>query len=357
MSRNALISRLLRFTAALGAVTWVPLAAWAAEAPPSRVITPQSPKPDSARVFAVRDAFATDAFRPDPRRVRGLVLQGILGWTGKTNEAAAWLSLFSTNDMVGIKVFSSPGPNSGTRVAVAGAVAEGLLAAGIPPRNIVIWDKHTIDLRLAGFFALADTLGVRVESSAAAGYDSGVFYEHTILGSLVWGDLEFGQKKEGAGRRSYVSKLLTRQLTKNISIAPMLNHNEAGVSGHLYSMVFGSIDNSARFEGRGDRMSVALPELYNLPAIADKVALCITDGLICQYEGSERALLHYSAALNELRFSNDPVALDVLSIDQLARLRLENDGFSWRPPWQIYRNATLLELGTSDPSLIRMAAP
>ena len=41
---------------------------------------------------------------------------------------------------------------SGTRPAVVAAVIQGLLAAGLPPTNIVIWDKHTYDLRDAGYY-------------------------------------------------------------------------------------------------------------------------------------------------------------------------------------------------------------
>lgn len=331
-------------------------AAWSADIA-GRTLSASSPRTDYARVVTVRDAFATDAFRPDLPRVRGLVMQGILTWTGKTNEAAAWLSLVSTNDIVGIKVHSSPGPNSGTRVALASAVAQGLIAAGIAPTNIVVWDKHAIDLRLGGFYELAETLGICVESSANAGYDPDVFYDSALLGTLVWGDHEFGRKRDDLGRRSYVSKLLTKRLTKVISIPPLLNHNLAGVSGSLYSLVFGSVDNSARFESSTQRMNVPVPEIYNLPAIADKVVLCIVDALICQYEGGERGLLHYSAALNELRFSNDPVALDVLSIQQIARLRTENSAPRLREPWDIYRNASLLELGTSDWGKIRVETP
>lgn len=333
-----------------------PLTGWSADAL-GRVMTTTSPRVDYARVVTVKDAFATEAFRPDLPRVRGLVMQGIMTWTGKTNEEAAWLSIVSTNDVVGIKVHSSPGPNSGTRVAVASAVAQGLIAAGIPATNIVVWDKHAIDLRLGGFYALANTLGIRVESSAVAGYDSDAHYESALLGTLVWGDFEFGTKKDDQGRRSFVSKLVTQRVTKIISIPPLLNHNMAGVSGNLYSMVFGSIDNSARFEASTQRMNIPVPEIYNLPAIADKVVLCIVDALICQYEGGERGLLHYSAALNELRFSNDPVALDVLSIQQIGRLRTENHAPLLRQPWDIYRNASLLELGTSDLAKIRVETP
>ena len=74
----------------------------------------------------------------------------------------------------------------------------------------------------------------------------------------------------------------------------------------------------------------------------------VTDALICQYEGGERGLLHYSATLNELRFSRDPVALDVLSVEELERQRKKADAPTVKPNVDLYRNAGLLELGVDD---------
>jgi hypothetical protein len=70
--------------------------------------------------------------------------------------------------------------------------------------------------------------------------------------------------------------------------------------------------------------------------------------LICQYEGGERGLLHYSATLNQLRFSRDPVALDVLSIQELERQRQAAHAPPVKPSLKVYSNAALLQLGTDD---------
>jgi uncharacterized protein (DUF362 family) len=277
-----------------------------------------------------------------------MVDRGITTLTGKSKVADAWLSLLSTNDTVGIKVFSEPGPNSGTRPAVVAAVIEELREAGLPPDHITIWDKHQTDLRLAGYFDLAKQLGVRVGGSAESGYDEKVFYDTPLLGNLVWGDFEFGKKGEGIGRKSFVSKLVSSDMTKIINITPLMNHNEAGVFGNLFSLATGSVDNFARFESDPDRMARAVPEIYALPALSDRVVLNITDALICQYEGEERSLLHYSAILNQLRFSRDPVALDVLSLQELGHQReLANAPVVKNDP-DLYNNAALLELGVSD---------
>ena len=61
-----------------------------------------------------------------------------------------------------------------------------------------------------------------------------------------------------------MSKLVTRTMTKIISIAPLLNHNQAGVCGHLYGLSLGSVDNTHRFEGSAERLATAVPEIYSL---------------------------------------------------------------------------------------------
>jgi len=281
-----------------------------------------------------------------------MVERGIVALTGKASPSDAWLSLVSTQDTVGIKVFSEPGPNSGTRPAVVGAVIGQLIAAGVPPRQIVIWDKHQTDLRLAGYFDLAKRFGVRVAGSAEAGYDEKVFYESALLGTLVWGDLEFGKKSDGTGRKSFVSKLVTTGMTKIINITPLMNHNEAGVFGNLYSLATDSVDNVGRFEGDHARLAAAVPEIYALPALSDHVVLNVTDALICQYEGEERSLLHYSAILNQLRFSRDPLALDVLSLQELDHQRELAKAPAVKSDPDLYNNAALLELGVNDPKKI-----
>ncbi len=301
-----------------------------------------------ARVVTVCDPGAMDAFRARPEIVRLMVDRGITKLARRSSVAEAWRAFVTTQDVVGIKVYSTPGPNSGTRPAVVAAIVEGLLSAGLPPRNILVWDRQAGDLRLAGFYDLADRYSIQVAGSAQAGYDEKNFYDTPLIGTLVYGDYEFGKQGAGLGRKSYVSKLVSRQMTKIINVAPLLNHNQAGVSGLLYSLASGSIDNMARFESDADRLSRAIPEIYALPALSDHVALSITDALLCQYEGGERGLLHYSVVLNELRFSRDPVALDTLALQDLERQRQTANVPTLKANADLYNNAAILELGVSD---------
>ncbi|MBI3876255.1 MAG: DUF362 domain-containing protein [Verrucomicrobia bacterium] len=307
-----------------------------------------------ARIVIAEDSKATEAFTPRIEVVRKMVSRGIAQLTLKRDAAAAWRSLVATNDVVGIKVYSAPGATSGTRPEVVAAVVEGLLASGIKPTNVIVWDKHLSDLAPAGFTAFAQRYGIRVAGAADAGWDEKVSYDRALIGQLVFGDLEFGQKGEGVGRKSFVSRLVTKQITKIINITPLLNHNLLGVCGNLQSLAFGSVDNTIRFEHNLGHLFEAVPELYNLPELGDRVVLNITDALICQHEGEQTTLLHYSTVLNQLRFSTDPVALDVTSIEELQRQRKRAGVLQPKVSLEMFRNATELQLGESEPRNIRV---
>lgn len=310
--------------------------------------------PERARVVAVEDPHATIAFEPQPPIILEMVNRGIEKLTGKSSVQSAWRSIVTSNDIVGLKVYSGPGPNSGTRPAVVEAVVQGLLEAGIPATHIIVWDRKLVDVR-ADFSGLANRYNIRLAGSAEAGYDEKVFYDNETPGTLSAGDLEFDRNGSATGRKSYVSKLLTGSITKIINIAPLLNHNLAGVCGNLYGLAMGSVDNTERFRFSAERLSRAVPEIYAMTNLSDHVVLCMTDALIGQYQGEQMSLLHYSTELNQIWFSKDPVALDVLSVQELDR---ERDAAKIAPAFdnpQLYQNAAVyLQLGVADIQKIRL---
>ena len=306
-----------------------------------------------ARVVIVHQPSATATSVPQREPLLSMVEQGLTNLLQRSSPEEAWMSLITTQDVVGLKVIAAPGPTAGTRPAVVEAVIRSLLGAGMPPDHIVVWDRHGFDLRLAGYFELAERYGIRVAGSADVGYDPQAAYEKPLLGRLTWGDLEFGQQAEGTGRRSHLSKLITQELTKVICITPLLNHNMVGVSGQLFGLTFGAIDNTLRFENNAERLVEVVPEIF-AEHFYDRYLLGIVDALIAQYQGEARQLLHYSAVLNELWFSRDPVALDVLAIAELERQRQAARLPGSQPSLELYQNASMLELGTSDPKQIEI---
>jgi len=306
----------------------------------------------ATRIVIVQGQDLLNAFLPYDDRVETAFNHGLTHFTHTTSPVDAWHSLVTTNDIVGIKIFSPPGPLTGTRPAVVSAVVHGLLAAGLPPDQIIIWDKHASDLQAAGYFELGKKLGIGVAGAADSGYDTNTCYlpDSPVIGALVWGDVEFGNTNKGVGKKSFVSKLVTRRLTKIISVAPLINENSAGICGHFFSLAIGSVDNTRRFEDSGDRLAVALPEIYALPSVGDKVVLNITDALLGQYQGGPANYLQYSTILQQIWFSRDPVALDTLGLKLLAREREAADVLPVPSNFEIYTNAALLQLGLSNPA-------
>jgi Domain of unknown function (DUF362) len=309
-----------------------------------------------SRVVMVHDANALFDYQPDEDVVQNMVDRGITSLAATSDVSAAWLSIVSTNDIVGIKVFSTSGEICGARPAVAAAVVHGLLNAGVPADHIIIWDKNRDDLRAAGYFALGKQLGVRVASGTTVGYDPTNFYlpDSPVIGILHYGDMEFGMKGRDIGKKSYVTKLVSHEITKIISIAPLMNNNDLGVYGQLYNVAMGSVDNTFRFEEDADRLATAVPEIYAMQSVGDKVVLNITDALLGQYEGGPNGLLQYSDVLNQLWFSRDPVALDTLAANKLKAERVAHSAAEFDFHTDLYTNAALLELGFNDPAKINV---
>jgi len=257
-------------------------------------------------------------------------------------------------------VLSAPERYAGKRILVVGAGHSAMNVLQEPMERDPALARRVLErlsaLRAAGFTVLADRYGVRLAGSQDEGYDPDECYpaEGQPLGRLVAGDLEFGVHDDNLGRKSYVSKLVSRQITKIINLTPLLNHNLAGVSGNLYGLAMASVDNTLRFVTDAETLAKAVPEIYALPLVGDRVVLNIVDALIAQYYGESHGLLHYAGALNQLRFSTDPVALDVLSIQELDRQRAAAQVTPVKVSLELYDIAALLEIGVADPRAIRV---
>lgn len=340
--------------------------------------------PDLSEVVVVKDQKATQAFCPNSQVVAQMMEKGLCEVTHSATLSESILSLVSTNDVVGIKVYALKNGVGGTRIEVVKALVQALKSAGLPQEQIVIWDRSWESLYSGGFMKLGRDLGVPVLSAAEGGFDETVAYSSFFPSSLVAGDVEFGKKNqwrdwqrkgqdllssqsetnlarpENVGRRSFVTKLLTQKITKLILVTPLIHHNSLGAAGNIYSLASGCTDNFLRFENDGYRLAEAASEIYAMEAVGDKVVLCITDALLCQYRGQTSGFFHYSLEINELRFSKDPVALDVGAFLEMMEIRQDAapDDSAFKEislaGKTLCENAVLLELGNAVASKIQV---
>ncbi|MCS7049335.1 MAG: DUF362 domain-containing protein [Verrucomicrobiae bacterium] len=266
-------------------------------------------------VVRVRDAGVLDQGTVRAERVREMVRVGIMRLTGAKTEREAWQTLFGSNDVVGIKIATMSAPLQATRPAVVAAIRDGLVSAGVATTNVVVFDRDPHKLRAAGF---SDALAI-----APDGWDEEQFYESRLVGRLIWGDRLFGREEHGFDTRSHLPLVVTRRVTKLISVPVLQDHEACGVAGTLYNLSLGMVDNARRFETshqNGDPDIVAINEMSDL---RQRVVLHVMDGLVGGYAGGPVFRPKFSWEASWLAFSRDPVGLDAMALGELERQRRE----------------------------------
>ncbi|MBM3888591.1 MAG: DUF362 domain-containing protein [Verrucomicrobia bacterium] len=275
-----------------------------------------------SRVVIARDPKAVEFFKPQADRVAVLVERGILAFTNEKDAAAAWRQFAKPHDVVGIKINAGLGPVMSTRRPVVEAVVAGLRRAGVPAANIIIWDRSAEDLAAAGWEIHTEGEGPLCFATVPqAGWDDKVFFQVARPGSIIWGDLEFGQRQ--ISERSYYSRIVTRRVTKLINIAVLTDNRHVGLAACMHSLSIGSVDNNRRFQTETLHYDAGIAEICARPPIRQKLVLNILDALIAQYAGGPAFRPDMAWTPGEIYFSQDPATLDALGLEAIEKHRRE----------------------------------
>jgi len=324
------------------------------------------------KVVAVHDEKAMNESGVDGAVVAEMFEKGMHALTGKSMAKSAKL-FFNKNDIIGIKVNPVGAGLIATRLEVVDAVIDWLKRGGIPAQNIVIWDRFDTMLADAGFTA-ARYPGIRIEGlqtmdEAAAegksqddsrwlGQDGRHVSEKNFdLDAYYFADIDAPQDKPYLnqhvfnGKYSYFGKLLTKTLTKIINI-PVFKNTGNGISMATKNLGYGAICNTNRLH-RPLFFDVCT-EVLAFPAVRDKLALNITDGLRAQYDGGPGPLAQATWFMNTLFFASDPIALDMTCHNLIVQKRKAMSvTVNEHPKYSEYlRYAERLGLGIADPAKI-----
>ncbi len=325
------------------------------------------PGPFPGRVVKMTDvkSLAGDAF--DGKVIANMLRQGITGLTGRDMKKSFDL-FFDKKDIVGIKVNPVGPPLINTRPEVVDAVVKWLTDAGLPPENIVIWDRFDYMLKDAGFTPQRFP-GIRIEGLQTMdekgnnwkdkdgnhlsinNFDRDVFlFAKGIVGKNVpnYPNDEFYLNQHVFnGEYSYFGKLVTQRLTKIINIAAYKNTGQA-ISMATKNIGFGSLCNVGRLHGPlGLKTNT---QVIAAPVIRDKMVLNITDGLRGQYDGGPDKNAQFVYPNHSLYFATDPFALDMICHNELKEKRRAMGGkVNDHPQFTEYlRYAESLGLGVAD---------
>jgi hypothetical protein len=251
----------------------------------------------------------------------------VMAATAQPDGPAAWRSLVSPDDKVGIKISAAGGELFTTHKDVVSAIADGLVGAGVRRENIIVWDRQLAGINEAGY----RNFGYRLAAiEPRDGFDGTAVLSAPLLGKLIWGDLRYvphvganpiALERENSSDESHFAKILTQQVTKVINVPVMSDSSAAGLAGCVYNMTLPNIDNWRRFTQYEYAGAVGIAQVYADATISRKVVLNIMDGLIATYAGGPEAHPNYAVHEATLLAGKDPVAIDVLALARLEELR------------------------------------
>jgi hypothetical protein len=136
-----------------------------------RLSSPESFLPAAAKsrvVSVAADDMLLDT-RYNPAAVGRAFAAGMKELTGQPTEAAAWASLFSPDDVVGIKINCLGAPRVSSSVESVRAVAAGLRSAGVKENAVIVWDRLDREFRLTGLTLNKGPVGMRVMGTSTQG--------------------------------------------------------------------------------------------------------------------------------------------------------------------------------------------
>jgi hypothetical protein len=324
------------------------------------------------KVVQVYNKNVMPEVNPNPDIVNHMMATGIEQLTGKNLDESFSL-WFTEDDIVGIKVNPVGAGLISTRLEVVDAVIDWLASNGLPRENIVIWDRFDYMLADAGF--TPDRYpNVRIEGlqtmdeAAAAGetdddskwldsegkhrsqpnFDKDIYYWAEVNGPK---DKAYLNQHVFNGQYSFYGKLITQDLTKIINI-PVFKNTGNGISMATKNLGYGAICNTNRLHK--PLFFDVCTEVLAHPVIRDKLVLNITDGLRAQYDGGPMPAAQFTYLYNNLFFTTDPFALDMICHRILVEKRKEMDvNVNEHPRYTEYlRYAQRINLGIADPDKI-----
>ncbi len=295
-----------------------------------------------------------------------MIAKGMLELTGAATLKDAWGMFVNEKDRIGLKVNPVAGPTLSTSVEVTQAIIKQLEEAGIPRKNILIWDRREEQLVEAGFtnavFPGIKIIGTERKGENGTMYDeNGKLYGERMIDKdwYYMADCEDKYDAEtipymiNEGKYSYFTKIVTQMVDKIINI-PILKNAGSTVTLCLKNLAYGSITNTGRLHKQ--LWAETCAEVCAFPPLRDKVVLNIVDGLKGCFNGGPGANPQFFANFNTVLIGTDPVAVDRIGYEIITKKRIdEKIQKEENPRGRIFMElARDLKLGVADLDKIQL---
>jgi hypothetical protein len=121
---------------------------------------------EKSKVISVAAVDMLKGGKYNPDAVQRAFSRGLKEMTGENTPANAWSSLFSPDDVVGIKINCIGAPKISSSLESINETIAGLKSAGVKENNIIIWDRMDSDFKRTGLHLNRSARGVRVQGTA-----------------------------------------------------------------------------------------------------------------------------------------------------------------------------------------------
>jgi len=267
------------------------------------------------RVVEVFNARSIAKYRVSPEIVAGMVERGMKELTGERSLMDAWKRFIDSSDVVGIKVNPSGAPSIMSSPELVREIVRNVMSVGVLARNIVIYDRFAVQIQMTGYHAFVPP-GVRVVGLESGSLELSNYDPHVYAEAGFFGERE---------TRSYLAKVISRDITKIINVPNLKEHNASGVTGCLKNLGYGSFSNM----GRSHHAPVTftdpfIGQLCNIEPLRSKTVLHIMDGLRAVWHAGpfvQAPRFLYEA--KTMYFGTDPVAIDTIELEVIEQKRRE----------------------------------
>jgi uncharacterized protein (DUF362 family) len=282
--------------------------------------------------------------RIDRKTLSHLLAEAVKAFTGKGDEQDAWASLlhpFRTSDKFGIRV-NCISAKSPSRPELVEEIVEALNRIGIPPEQIIVWDRTGWEMEKAGYMLNKSSTGLQ-----CYGLDTeGVGFDEKLAVEIP-----------SAGLTLPLGRLLSTTCDHIINVPVIKDHSTSGFTFSLKS-AYAYLPLSKAIPRIFQRVRAMhahhcdpqIAELNLSPIIRKKNRVVIGDALLGVCNGGPIAPANWRS--NRLIIGRDLVATDAVALGILDAKRAELGLPPVKEKASYLHTAARYGLGQEDPAQI-----